>query len=86
MFFHSWHFLLRGLESCPAIRATLLDLVEGDDGQRVLQLQLAITIDVGELFAQKTYSLEGDGDMIVDAYTHLQELSTAADIQHYHLT
>ena len=50
-----------------------------DDPEQLkrLRLQLAITIDVGKLLIKKTYLLEGDGEQIVEAYSHLQEISTA---------
>ena len=41
-------------------------------------IELAATVDAREPFFRKTYLLEGDSMASVDAYTHLQEVSTAA--------
>ena len=69
---------LRNLDVAPAYCKNLLSIF--DDQERLIQLkmQLAVTIDAGRVFVSKTYLLEGDGDIIVDAYNHLQEVANAA--------
>lgn len=61
----------------PSARQHLLDILENPARSRELQLQLAITVDIGKAFVSKTYLLEGDGEVIVEAFDHLQELSHA---------
>ena len=69
---------LRNLDVAPAYCKNLLSIF--DDQERLIQLkmQLAVNIDAGRVFVSKTYLLEGDGDIIVDAYNHLQEVANAA--------
>ena len=49
----------------------------------LLQVELAITIDVGEYFVKATYNLEGDGPLALVAYEQLQVLYSAASTAHY---
>lgn len=74
---------LDGLEACPTTRDHLLDIL--NDPQRLVdvQMQLSIVVDAALPFVRKTYLMEGDGDIIVDAYTNLQEVATAAAMKHY---
>lgn len=74
---------LRALECSPTVRANLLHFLDTQHDLRCLRMQLAVTIDVGKLFVQKTYLLEGDGELVVEAYLHLQELSTACALENY---
>ena len=38
---------------------------------------------MGKPLVQKTYHLEGDGELVVEAYTHLQEVCEAAAPEYY---
>ena len=71
------------LQSCPAISAKLRQILEDPGQVKLLCYQLAITIDMGKPLDQKTYLLEGDGELVVEAYTHLQEVCTAALLENY---
>ena len=42
-----------------------------------------MTVEAGLPFVTKTYLMEGDGDIVVDAYDNLQEVATAAELQNY---
>eukprot|EP00117_Sycon_ciliatum_P001327 scpid51838/ scgid7033/ len=68
---------LEQLTYSPAARQHLVDILHNPAESQVLQLQLAATVDVGKSFVQKTYVMEGDGEVIADAYDHLQELTFA---------
>ena len=46
-------------------------------------MELAITIDAGLPFVEKTYSMEGDGEVIVEAYENLQQLATLAALKNF---
>ena len=48
-----------------------------------LKVELAVVIDAGKIFVEKTYILEGDGLLVFDAYKHLQEVATAAADRYY---
>ena len=43
-------------------------IFENDVRRRNLQLELAALIDVGRHFVKATYTLEGDGPLILSAY------------------
>ena len=49
------------------------------DPERVinLKLELAITIDVGEHFVKATYSLEGDGPLVLSCYEKFHAVARA---------
>ena len=46
-------------------------------------MELAATIDAAKVFCQKTYTVEGDGVLATEVYSHLQELATAAADGYY---
>ena len=43
-------------------------------------------IDVGKLCVTKTYHLEGNGELIVEAYAQVQEIAEATAMDNYPLT
>ena len=69
---------VRALDVSPTCRGNLLGVLDNAESLVELKMQLAVTIDAGRIFVSKTYLLEGDGDIVVDAYGHLQEVATAA--------
>ena len=69
--------------SCPAISANIWRITDDPEQLKRLRLQLAITTDEGKLLVKKTYLMEGDGEQIVEANSHLQKISTAAALEHY---
>ena len=54
---------LEAVDSSPAERRHLLDVIEDEDKFRQLKLELAVVIDAGEPFVTRTYLLEGDGEL-----------------------
>ena len=74
--FHVLPFL-QALQSSPTVCEKLLRMLQDDDELKELQLQLCIVIDVGKLFVTKTYHLEGNGELIVEAYAPVQEIAAA---------
>ena len=77
---------LRECEYSPAARQHLLDILENrsaDDSNDLLKIELAVVIDAGKIFVEKTYTLEGDGLLAFDAYNHLQEVATSAADRSY---
>ena len=47
-----------------------------------MKIEIAATIDVGEAFVKKTYSLEGDGPLAVVAYDYIIELQNHMRLLH----
>ena len=78
-----WNHFCKVWKIAPAPRQHLLDVLDNPDQLQQLCMDLAITIDAGLSFVTKTYSMEGDGDIVVDAYDTLQEVATAAALQNY---
>ena len=73
-------------EYSPAARQRLLDIMENryaEYSHDQLKVELAVVIDAGKIFVEKTYILEGDGLLVFDAYKHLQEVATAAADRYY---
>ena len=72
---------LEECESKPNACRRLLSILQNEtapDSCDMLRMELAATVDFGEPFVRKTYIIEGDGMLSVNAYTHLQEVATAA--------
>ena len=69
---------LQDLEACPAARQHLLDVLHNEHQHKQLCMELAITINAGLPIVEKTYSMEGNGEIIVEAYENLQQLATSA--------
>ena len=65
---------LQDLEACSAARQHLLDVLHNEHQHMHLCMELAITIDAGLPFAEKTDSMEGDGEIIVEAYENYSSL------------
>ena len=74
---------LQNLDACPANRDRLLAILNSPQRSAELRMQLAIVVDAALPFVRKTYLMEGDGDIVVDAYNNLQEIATAAVLKHY---
>ena len=68
--------------SCSRLLDILLDR-QANHSSELLKMELAVTVDTGKIFVQKTYQLEGDGVLSPDAHTHLQEVVTAAADAYY---
>ena len=48
-----------------------------------LQIELAITVNVGNVFVKATYNLEGDGPLVLSTYEYISFLSSIATTVHY---
>lgn len=60
----------------PATTRKLLDIIANSEAK--LKIEIAATVDAGEPFVKKTYSLEGDGPLVVTAYDSITELENCA--------
>ena len=54
--------------TCMTHKPNLLAVLEDPHQCRLLQLELAATIDVGEPFVKATYRLEGDGPLALEFF------------------
>ena len=78
---------LQALQSSTTVCEKLLRMLQDDDELKELQLQLCIVIDVGKLIVTKTYHLECNGELIVEAYAQVQEIAAATTaMDNYPLT
>ena len=74
---------LQDLEACPAARQHLLDVLHNEHQHKQLCMELVITINAGLPIVEKTYSMEGNGEIIVEAYENLQQLATSAALKNF---
>ena len=73
-------------EWSPAARHRCLQVLQNQtapNSAEIMQVELAAVVDAGEPFVRKTYILEGDGLLSLDAYSHLQEVAVAASDAYY---
>ena len=64
-------------------RLKLLDFQRDSKKKAFLQIELAAVVDVGELFVEATYNLEGDGPIVLQAYDQIQVLKAKIENPHY---
>ena len=50
--------------------SNLFELLSNPTKSTQLQIELAITVDVGNVFVKATYKLEGDGPLVLSTYEH----------------
>ena len=69
-------------EDLPPSRLKLQQILNDPPKNRKLQVELAITVDVGEPFVKATYRLEGDGPLVLSAYEEIAALRVAISHQY----
>ena len=67
----------------PATRRKLLGIISDPQKYTDLKIELAATIDVGEPFVKATYSLEGDGPLVLQCYEVVSSVNTSIESAHY---
>ena len=67
----------------PPSKFKLQEILNDPPKNRKLQMELAITVDVGEPFVKATYRLEGDGPLVFTAYEEIRTLRAAVSNAHY---
>ena len=67
----------------PATVEKLLSILEDTNEKKLLQVELAATIDAGMPFVKCTYNLEGDGPLVLSCYDTISALNVAARQAHY---
>ena len=63
--------------------SNLLELLSNPTKSIQLHIKLAITVDVGNVFAKVTYNLQGDGTLVLSTYEHISFLFFIATTVHY---
>ena len=69
-------FLLQNDDIGPAVRSKLLSFFANPQKKAQLQLEMEITIDLGEPFVKACYSLE-DGTLALECYETITKVSAA---------
>ena len=67
----------------PATVEKLLSILRNANEKKLLQVELAATIDAGLPFVKCTYNLEGDGPLVLSCYDTISALNMAARQAHY---
>ncbi|CAB4023964.1 RNA-directed DNA polymerase from transposon BS [Paramuricea clavata] len=70
----------RDTGTAPATTRKLLDIIANSEAK--LKIEIAATVDAGEPFVKKTYSLEGDGPLVLEAYDAIIELANCVRLMH----
>ena len=70
----------RDTGTAPATTRKLLDIIANSEAK--LKIEIAATVDAGEPFVKKTYSLEGDGPLVLEAYDAIIELENCVRLMH----
>ena len=76
-------FLRRNEDIGPVLRPKLLEIISNVQTLSQLKLELAAVIDVGELFVKSTYTLEGDGPLVLVCYEEIKKLRSVIQTAHY---
>lgn len=67
----------------PATVEKLLSVFRNPREKKLLQVELAVTIDAGMPFVKATYNLEGDGPLVLTCYDTISALNMSARQAHY---
>ncbi|CAB4039355.1 RNA-directed DNA polymerase from transposon BS [Paramuricea clavata] len=70
----------RDTGTAPATTRKLLDIIANSEAK--LKIEIAATVDAGEPFVKKTYSLEGDGPLVLEAHDAIIELENCVRLMH----
>ncbi len=67
----------------PATVDKLLSILQDPQEKKLLQVELAVTVDAGMPFVRATYNLEGDGPLALSCYDTISALNVSARQAHY---
>ncbi len=70
-------------DDLPPSKLKLQESLHDPPKNRKLQMELAVTVDVGEPFVKATYRLEGDGPLVFTAYEEISTLCAAVSSAHH---
>ena len=75
--------LTSGEEFASSLKPKLLTVLQDPTNSKLLQLELAATVDAGEPFVKATYRLEGDGPLALECYEVVTMVQAAIHSGHY---
>ena len=76
-------FLRENEHASSATRAKLLEFFDDPQKLFLLKLELAIVVDLGAHFVKATYTLEGDGLLVLICYDQILEIKAAIQSAYY---
>ena len=76
-------FLMKHREIGHSLRGKLLDILNSASSVAQLKVELSAVIDVGEHFVKATYSLEGDGALMVSCYEEIIKIRAVFSTGYY---
>ena len=65
----------------PNLRPKLLSILKDPQKKALLQIDLAATVDFGEVFVKACYFLEGDGPLALACYEQIEQLCKLGTFQ-----
>ena len=77
------HPFLEEASVSPATVNKLLSILQDPQEKKLLQVEIAVTIDAGMPFVRATYNLEGDGPLALTCYDAISALNMATRQAHY---
>ena len=69
-------FLQENSDLAPHLRPKLLKILTDQHSRGLLLIELAATVDYGEVFVKATYRLEGDGPLALTCYEEVEKVSS----------
>jgi len=72
---------LSNADIAPKSREKVLHLLQTKG--KVLLIELAVNIDVGEVFVKATYNLEGDGPLVLECYERVVGVRNSIQVRHW---
>ena len=76
-------FLMNNADIGPACRRKLLEILNDPQQNSLLQIELAATIDWGQVFVKATYRLEGNGVLVFECYEVIKGIIATIHTAHY---
>lgn len=74
---------LKDVSVSPVTVEKLLSVLRSPNDKKLLQVELAATVDAGMPFVKATYNLEGDGPLVLTCYDTISALNVAARQAYY---
>ena len=74
-------FLESNPEVSPSTNQKLLEMLHNPSTKSFIQVELAAVVDVGEAFVKTTYTLEGDGPLVLKCFEVL--IAAGIQVRHY---
>lgn len=70
-------------EVSPTTNQKILEMLQNPSTKSYVQVELAAVVDAGEAFVKATYTLEGDGPLVLKCFEVLSTLAAGIQVGHY---